>query len=265
MSATVLEGRASGWKVNLVVGVNRWPSFGKSCRCIRCHAFRATSLSVRGPHDHAVSGGQPEYIPLLGQAPVATKLRAVLKELVAVQSALAVRTVEPASPVADSPFHFSGVAFLFRPFEVSKVENTRISRNLDAHSPSINRALLGEIVNHPASKGVGHPPATPSMLEQPAEACDIASAMSSCAALGEHRDLLDERLTPCGVAVYKPRLTCPAAGPFALSSTRIALTQRCASRCRRISASVAAASKCWLTTLRMYRLRPLTPMTMTAT
>ena len=89
---------------------------------------------------HAVSGGQPEYIPLLGQAPVATKLRAVLKELVAVQSALAVRTVEPASPVADSPFHFSGIAFLFRPFEVSKVENTRISRNLDAHSPWINRA-----------------------------------------------------------------------------------------------------------------------------
>ena len=164
--ATPKQAASFGYN-NLVVGVNRWPSFGKSCRCIRCHAFRATSLSVRGPHDHAVSGGQPEYIPLLGQAPVATKLRAVLKELVAVQSALAVRTVEPASPVADSPFHFSGIAFLFRPFEVSKVENTRISRNLDAHSPWINRALLGEIVNHPASKGVGHPPATPSMLEQP--------------------------------------------------------------------------------------------------
>ena len=137
--ATPKEAASFGYN-NLVVSVNRWPSFGKSCRCIRCHAFRATSLSVRGPHDHAVSGGQPEYIPLLGQAPVATKLRAVLKELVAVQSALAVRTVEPASPVADSPFHFSGIAFLFRPFEVSKVENTRISRNLDAHSPWINRA-----------------------------------------------------------------------------------------------------------------------------
>ena len=89
-----------------------------------------------------MSGGQPEYIPLLGQAPVATKLRAVLKELVAVQSALAVRTVEPASPVADSPFHFSGIAFLFRPFEVSKVENTDFSKSRCAFSldqPSLIR------------------------------------------------------------------------------------------------------------------------------
>src|SRR5213595_1048299 len=71
------------------------------------------------------------------------------------------------------------------------------------------------------------------------------------------------KITVDGIGLTFRRWT--TAGPFALSSTRTASTQRCASRCRRISASVAAASRCWFTTLRMYRLRHLTPMTTTAT
>src|SRR5437899_10543862 len=58
------------------------------------HSVQLPSASENG--DHAVSGGQPEFIPLLAQAPVATRLHAVLIELEEVQSAPAVRPVKPA-------------------------------------------------------------------------------------------------------------------------------------------------------------------------
>src|SRR6201981_2486397 len=107
---------------NLVVDIRSLAIMGKFAPVVfdATHSVQLPSASENG--DHAVSGGQPEFIPLLARAAVAagvdgifmevhdnpkeaksdganalesTKLRSVLKELLAVQNALASAHARP--------------------------------------------------------------------------------------------------------------------------------------------------------------------------